>query len=68
MIWLHTLGDSHSTQFQGPIGSFSGELLQLIICFQLGVFKLISDKWDKQSITMFGCRKIEIVSGCFNLF
>ena len=27
MIWLHTLGDSHSTQLQGPIGRFSGELL-----------------------------------------
>ena len=26
MIWQHTLGDSHSTQLQGPIGRFSGEL------------------------------------------
>ena len=37
MIWLHTLGDSHSTQLQGPIGHFSGELLQLKICLQPGV-------------------------------
>ena len=27
MIWLQTPGDSHSTQLQGPIGHFSGELL-----------------------------------------
>ena len=38
MIWLHTLGDSHSSaQLQGPIGRFSGEFLQLKICFQPGV-------------------------------
>ena len=27
MIWLHTLGDSHSTQLQGPIGHISGEFI-----------------------------------------
>ena len=37
MIWLHMLGDSHSTQLQGPIGRFSGEFIQLKICFQHGV-------------------------------
>ena len=37
MIWLHTLGDSHSTQLQGPIGRFSGEFIYFKICFQPGV-------------------------------
>ena len=27
VIWLHTLGDSLSTQLQGPIGCFSGEFI-----------------------------------------
>ena len=27
MIWLQILGDSHSTQLQGPIGCFSGEFM-----------------------------------------
>ena len=37
MIWLHTLGDSHSTQLQGPNDPFSGEFILLRICFQHGV-------------------------------
>ena len=41
MIWLHTLRDSHSTQLYGPIGRFSGEFIQLKICFQPGVHPLL---------------------------
>ena len=53
MIWLHTLGDSHSTQLQGPIGRFSGEFIQLKIYFQPGVLhnKLIRSKFPSPSPT-----------------
>ena len=37
LIWLHTLGDSHNTQLQGPTNRFSGQFIYLRICFQLGV-------------------------------
>ena len=37
VIWLHTLGDSHNTQLQGPTNRFSGQFIYLRICFQLGV-------------------------------
>ena len=47
LIWLHTLGDSHSTQFQGPIERFSGQFIWLKICFQLGVIKLSKKKIGK---------------------
>ena len=33
------VGDSHSTQLQGPIGLFHGEFSILKICFQSGVLR-----------------------------